>query len=92
MSNTLKVLRGQESSLESSKGLYRGSSSYLTGLSIHAPKSMKIYKGLKKSVKTNYEIHEMRSYEIRWKSLEDKQRAWNRAQVYIGAAAPTSPA
>ena len=39
----MKALRGQEASLASSKGFYKGSRSNLTVLNIHAAKSMKIY-------------------------------------------------
>ena len=40
----MKVFRGQDATLESSKGFYKGSKSYHTILSIHALKSMKINK------------------------------------------------
>ena len=49
---TMKVLRWQETSLESSKGFYRGSRSYLTVVNNHARKSMKIHENLQKSMKT----------------------------------------
>ena len=56
----MEVLRGQEASLESSKGFYMGSTSFLTVPKIHAPKcmiilnlwkSMKVYELYKKSMK-----------------------------------------
>ena len=40
----MKVLKGQEASLESSKGFYRGNRSHHTALSTLALKSMKIHK------------------------------------------------
>ena len=40
--NTMRVIRGQEASLESSKGFYRGSRSAHTVLTTHASKSMEI--------------------------------------------------
>ena len=40
---TMKVLGGQEASLGSSKGFYKGSRSLLTVLSVRAPKYMKIH-------------------------------------------------
>ena len=43
---TMKVLRGQETSLESSKGFYKGGKSNLKALDIHTPKSLKIYENL----------------------------------------------
>ena len=54
--DTMEVLRGQEASLESSKGFYRGSMSYLTDASTHVPKSIKIYKNIK--INEIHEIHE----------------------------------
>ena len=43
---TMKVLRLQEASLESSKGFYQGSMSYLTVVKTHARKSMKMHENL----------------------------------------------
>ena len=40
---TMKVIRWQEASLESSKGFYRGSKSLLTVVRPHAQKSVKTY-------------------------------------------------
>ena len=51
----MKVLRGQETSLESSKGFHKGSRLTLTDISTHAPKSMKsmkIHENLSKSMKS----------------------------------------
>ena len=57
--NTMDALRGQEASLESSKGLYRDSKSLLTDASTHVPKSKKIvenlwkHENLRKSMKSD---------------------------------------
>ena len=61
---TMKVLRWQEASLESSKGFYRGSRSYLTVARPHARKSMKIHEIPLKSMKI---------YENLWKSKENNE-------------------
>ena len=73
--NTLEVPRGQEASLESSKGFHKGRKSSHTGASTHVPKFMKIYENPTGYIKIN-EMHE-----IRWKSTEDKKPTWNRAKV-----------
>ena len=44
----MKVLKGQETSLELRKGFYQVSKSPLTVLSTHAPKSMQINGNLRK--------------------------------------------
>ena len=49
----MKIIRGQEASLESSKGFYKGSRSLLIAETPHAPKLMKINGNLLKSVKTH---------------------------------------
>ena len=46
LKNIMKVIRWQEASLESSKGVYKGNKSNHTILSTHAPKSMKINKSM----------------------------------------------
>ena len=46
LQNTMKVLRGQEANLESTKDLLRGSRRGLAGLSIQAPKYMKMLENL----------------------------------------------
>ena len=81
--NPMKVVRGQEASLESSKGFYKGSKSNLTDVTpmLRNPwKSTKIYEMRWKS-----------SEDKRWKSSEDKKPAWNRAKASIGAASPIIP-
>ena len=53
--NTIKALRWQEASLETSKGFYKGSESNHTVQTPHAPKTtkiLKIYEDLKESTKT----------------------------------------
>ena len=40
----MKILRGQEASLESSKGFHGGGKSLLVVVTSHAPKTMKIVK------------------------------------------------
>ena len=87
---TMKVLRWQEANMESSKGFYRGSRSYLKSLKLSHPeihenpwKSIKvdeIYGNLKKTEKI---------YEMWWKSSDDRKPAWNRAKVSVGAAGRT---
>ena len=66
----MKVLRWQEASLESSKGFYRGSRSYLKYLKASIPrntwKSIKNHKNLWKSMKTCIK---------RWMSSDDKKPA-----------------
>ena len=55
--HTMKVFRRQEAKLESSKGFYRGSRSYLNRSQIYETqktiKSMKFYEDLQKSMKIN---------------------------------------
>ena len=57
----MKVIRGQEASLESSKGFYKGSRSALKTVSIHAPESVKIYENQWESIKFN---------KNKWKSMQ----------------------
>ena len=53
----MKVIRGQEARLESSKGFYRGSRSLIHVLSTHDPKFMKIYQNEWESTKS-FELFE----------------------------------
>ena len=80
LSNTMKVLRSQEDSLESSRGFYRGSKSSLScrakSQGTHTPTSMKINKKLWKS---------MIIYRIRWKSWEDKKQPGIEQGFYRGS-------
>ena len=68
----MKTFKGQETSLEASKGFYRGSRSSITVPKIHA----RTYENLYKSIQI---------YKIRWKSSEDKKLAWNREKDPIGS-------
>ena len=56
---TMKVLRWQEANMESSKGFYRGSRSYLKAVRHPYPESMKIQQNLWKSMEI-VEIYENR--------------------------------
>ena len=80
--NTVKVFRGQETSLEASKRLYRSSKSTPTVPKDPFPKSMKVLGNLRKSIKV---------YKTRWKSSENKTPAWNRAHGSIAAAGRSRP-
>ena len=57
----MKITRGQEASLESSKGFHRHRKSFLTVINTHALKSMKIHENILKS----FEIRENQ-----WKSTK----------------------
>ena len=57
-------LRGQEASLESSKGSYNGNKSNLTILSTHAPKSIKIAINSQKPKKSRLIIGALRVGEV----------------------------
>ena len=85
----MKVLRWQEASLESSKGFYRGSRSYLKSVRHPYPEIHEIHQNLWKSRKIDGNLKKTKKiYEIQWKSSDDKKSAWNRAKVSIGAAGP----
>ena len=78
----MKVIRGQEASLESSKGFSRDIRSTLKAVSTHAPKSMKIYWNIWKSMQIHRNLWKSyKIWEIRWKSSDEKKPAWNRAEV-----------
>ena len=59
--NTMKVLRGQEASLESSKALYRGSRLALTDATPTLRKSIKIKENLWESMKYELPDHVWRN-------------------------------
>ena len=62
--NTMKVVRGQEASVESSKGFYKGSGSYLKALNTHALKSVENHKDLWKYLQS------MKIDEKLWKAMK----------------------
>ena len=84
---------GKKPAWNRAKVSIRAAGPILSMLSIHTPKYMKIYKIYENPWKS-MEIHgnpwksieNMKIYEIRWKSSDDKKPAWNRATVSIGAA------
>ena len=84
---TMKVLRWQEASLESSKGFYRGSRlNHKAGKALY-PEIMKIHQNSWKSMKIDGNLWKTKKIDgKRWKSSDDKKPAWNRAKVSIGAA------
>ena len=90
--NTMKVFRGQEANLESTKGFYRGNKSNFTVLNHPCSEIYKIYANPRKSMKI-YEnpLKSMIIDRKRWKSSDDKKPAWNRAKVSIGAASCPLP-
>ena len=81
----MKVLKGQDANLKSSKGFYRGSRSTLKGgarlSNIHAPRFLEIYKNLWKCKKiyTNPK-QSMKMYKIAEKPRKSKKNQTNPSQ------------